>query len=268
MSLPTVPPNKRRQRATHPPCIGAGQIGARDQRIGGKRAPLIGPQRLALPFRRLALGRGQPGARHRDLDRPERACQRPRAAAVAMARNAGSFFIAGHLASFVTRPCQRSIEFAAKQLFNELTRPSPYLGLDRVEPVVEKIEACLGGWLQRIRLRGSVRHGVVSSPTLQRRMIRGFDHPGDYANLNSYQLRDGTDPATPDRYLKCAMVTLGLLKVAQRKFSDRVRKRISGAAVARNHRRVARFCMSKRERPAAQTTVLREVAERLAVAFA
>jgi hypothetical protein len=23
-------------------------------------------------------------------------------------------------------------------------------------------------------------------------MIRGFDHPGDYANLNSYQLRDGT----------------------------------------------------------------------------
>jgi hypothetical protein len=33
---------------THPPCIGAGEIGARDQRVGGKRAPLIGPQRLAL----------------------------------------------------------------------------------------------------------------------------------------------------------------------------------------------------------------------------
>ena len=33
------------------------------------------PQRLALPFRRLAFGRGQPGARHRNLDRPERARQ-------------------------------------------------------------------------------------------------------------------------------------------------------------------------------------------------
>ena len=36
-------------------------------------------------------------------------------------------------------------------------------------------------------------HGVVSSqPTLQRRMISEVDHPGDYATLNSYQLRDGT----------------------------------------------------------------------------
>jgi hypothetical protein len=128
-----------------------------------------------------------------NLDRPECAGQRPRAAAVAVTRNAGFFFIAGHLASLVTRPCQRRIQFLAKQLFNELTRPSPYLGLKRVEPVVEKSGSCLCCRLRRIRLRGSVRHGVVSNPTLQRRTIRGFDHPGDYANLNSYQLRDGTD---------------------------------------------------------------------------
>ena len=38
-----------------------------------------------------------------------------------VARDAGSCFTAGHLASFVTRPCQRGIEFAADQLFDELT---------------------------------------------------------------------------------------------------------------------------------------------------
>ena len=43
-------------------------------RVGGQRAALIGPQRLALPFRRLAFGRGQPSAWHRNLDRPKRAC--------------------------------------------------------------------------------------------------------------------------------------------------------------------------------------------------
>ena len=35
--------------------IGAGQIGARDQRIGGERAALVGPQRLAAPLRRLTV---------------------------------------------------------------------------------------------------------------------------------------------------------------------------------------------------------------------
>ncbi len=162
-----------RQRAPHPPRIGAGEIRAGDQRVGREGAPLIRPQRLALPFRRPALGRGQPGARHRDLDRPERACQRPRPAAVAVARNARSSFVAGYLASPVRRPCQRSIELAAEQLFNELARSSPHLGLDRIEPIVEKINSHFGRRLQRIRLRGIARHGVVSSPTLQRRMIRG-----------------------------------------------------------------------------------------------
>jgi len=92
---------------------------------------------------------------------------------VAVARNFGSGFIAGYLASPIMRPCQCGIEFAADQFFDELTRPSPHLGLDRVEPVVEKINSHLSRRLQRIRLRGIDRHGVVSSPTLQRRMIRG-----------------------------------------------------------------------------------------------
>ena len=44
-------------------------------------------------------------------------------------------------------PCQRSIEFVAEQLFDELTRPNPYLGLDRIEPIVKKINSLLGRWL-------------------------------------------------------------------------------------------------------------------------
>ena len=161
---------QRRERPAYPPCVGAGEIAARDQRVGGKRAPLVSPQRLALPLRRLAVGGVQPGARHRDLDRAERAGQRPRPAAVAVAGNVRTCFIAGHLASPVTRPGKHRVELAADQLFDEVTRPSPHRGLDRIKPVVEKINSHLGCRLRRIRLRGMARHGVVSSPTLQRRM--------------------------------------------------------------------------------------------------
>src|SRR5450756_2204834 len=65
------------------------------------------------------------------------------------------------------------VELAAEQFFDELTRSSPHFGLKRIKPVVKKINSHFGRWLQRIRLRCIVRHGVVSSPTLQRRMIRG-----------------------------------------------------------------------------------------------
>jgi ribosomal protein L22 len=92
---------------------------------------------------------------------------------MAVARNACSSFIAGHLASTVTRAGKHSVELAADHLFDELTRPSAHLGLDRIKLVVEKINSHLGCRLRRIRLRGSARHGVVSSPALQRRMIRG-----------------------------------------------------------------------------------------------
>jgi hypothetical protein len=62
------PADQGRQRAAHPPRIGAGEIRTRDQCVGGECASLIGSQRLALPFRRLAVRSGHPGARHRDLD--------------------------------------------------------------------------------------------------------------------------------------------------------------------------------------------------------
>ena len=68
------------ERPAHPARIGAGEVGAGDQRVGGERAALIGPQRLALPLRRLAIGGVQPGARHRDLGLAEGARQRARPA--------------------------------------------------------------------------------------------------------------------------------------------------------------------------------------------
>ena len=73
--------------------------------------------------------------------------------------------------------------------------PEPVPRLDRVEPVVEKINSHLSRRLLGIRLRGKLGHGVVSSPTLQRRTIE-VDHPGDYANPNSYQPCDGTTVRT------------------------------------------------------------------------
>jgi hypothetical protein len=92
---------------------------------------------------------------------------------VAVARNACSSFIAGHLASTVTRAAKHSVEFAADHLFDELSCPSTHFGLQWIKPVVKKINSHLGCWLQRIRLRGNDRHGVVSYLTLQRQMIRG-----------------------------------------------------------------------------------------------
>jgi len=126
-----------------------------------------------LLFHSVVLPSVQPGARHVNLDRAERAGQRPRTAAVAVAGKDRTFFIASNLASPVTRAGKHSVELAADHLFDELTRPSAHLALDRIKPVVKKTNSHLGCRLPRIRLRGIAHHGVVSSPTLQRRMIRG-----------------------------------------------------------------------------------------------
>jgi hypothetical protein len=121
----------------------------------------------------VAVGGVQPGARHGNLDRPKRAGQRPRTAAVPVAGNDRTFFIASNLASHVTGAAKHGVELAADHLFDQLTRPSAHLALERIKPVVEKINSHLGCRLRRIGLRDSALHGVVSSPALQRRMIRG-----------------------------------------------------------------------------------------------
>jgi hypothetical protein len=72
----------------------------------------------------------------------------------------------------------------------ETAHPIAHPSFDRIEPIVEKILSCFANRLRGIRLRDNVLHGVVSYLTLQRQMIRGLN-PGDYATLNSNQLRDG-----------------------------------------------------------------------------
>jgi hypothetical protein len=48
-----------------------------------------------------------------------------------------------------------------------------HLRFNRIKPVVKKIHSRIAGRLRELRLRERALHGVVSCPTLQRRVIRG-----------------------------------------------------------------------------------------------
>jgi len=73
----------------------------------------------------------------------------------------------------VARPRQRHVEFTLEHGVEKFVNPIAQASFDRIEPVAEKMGSRLGCRLRRIRLRGIACHGVVSSPALQRRMIRG-----------------------------------------------------------------------------------------------
>ena len=68
---------------------------------------------------------------------------------------------------------KRRVQFSANERLDELANPFAQTALDRIKPVVEKFSRGVGCRLQRISRRANVRHGVVSVPALQRRMIRG-----------------------------------------------------------------------------------------------
>src|ERR1700680_2798892 len=150
--------------AAHAAPIGAGQIRARDQRVGSQRAALIFPQRLALPLRRLAVGSVQPGAWHRDLGLPERAGQRAYPAPMPMAGNSR-----GH-AAILRRPRspaiawarQNGVKLTANHLLDQFANAVTYPGLDGIKPIVEKMRITLGRRMRKLRRRGNGFHGVVS----------------------------------------------------------------------------------------------------------
>src|SRR5258705_10700647 len=50
-------------------------------------------------------------------------------------------------------------------IMDELANPLAHPGLNRIEPIVEKINSRFRRGLRGIRLRGNACHGVVSSPT-------------------------------------------------------------------------------------------------------
>src|SRR5271168_2152304 len=171
VSLPTSPPNTLRSARRTPARIGAGKIHTGDQRIGSPRAALIIPQHLALPFRRLAAGSVQPGARHRDLGFPERARQRANPAAMPMARNnccrIPTFRMPGEPA--IARARQSRIKLAANHLLDQSADlPADHV-FDRIKPIVEKVGVGLDCRMRKFRLAGNILHGVVSWPALKRR---------------------------------------------------------------------------------------------------
>src|SRR4249920_1621337 len=92
----------------------------------------------------------------------------------------------------VARAHQCLIQLAFDHGLDKAAHPIAHPSFDRIEPIVEKIHSCFANRLRGIRLRDNVLHGVVSYLTLQRSDDSRFEHPGDYATLNSNQLRDGT----------------------------------------------------------------------------
>ena len=153
--------------AAHAARIGAGQIHPGDQRVGSQRAALIFPQRLALPFRRLAVGSVQPSAWHCDLGLPERSRQRAHPAPMPMARNNRRNVAAiRRLGSpSIAWARKNGIELAANHLLDQLAHAVTNPGLDGIKPVVEKMGITFGRRLQKLRRRGNGFHGVVSCLT-------------------------------------------------------------------------------------------------------
>ena len=159
------PGENRRQRAPHPAGVGPCEISPGDQGVGGKSATLVGAQRTAPPFARLAVLAGQPRPRHGDPRLAERARQRPLAMPVAHADDRQPRLRRVRLAPAVARTRQCLAKFLLQHRFNEPAHPSADPVLDRVEPIIEKQTP--GG---RSRLfRGILCHGVVSVPARQRR---------------------------------------------------------------------------------------------------
>ena len=119
VSLPTAPPNSAASARRTRRVLVPEQIRRSDQRIGCLGPALIGPQRLALPFRGGAIRTLQTRTRHRDVGLAERPGQRPRPAAIAISahrRNRRLRLAAG--APAVPRPLQGGVEFRMDQRFD------------------------------------------------------------------------------------------------------------------------------------------------------
>jgi hypothetical protein len=124
----------------------------------------------------LAILAVKPGTRHFDLHPAEGPRQRPRPMAMPVTGDSDQAIIIvarRFWAPTVSPAHQCRIELALNRSLNKFAHPIAYPSFDRIEPVVEQINRCVGGRLRGIRLRANALHGVVSSPAHQRRMIRG-----------------------------------------------------------------------------------------------
>jgi len=92
---------------------------------------------------------------------------------VAVAGSTGGLIIALDRMPPITRTGKHRIQLRLQHRLNEVAHPLAQAGFDRVEPIVEKIGGSLSPTMIDIGIQSSYGHGVVSCPTLQRRMIRG-----------------------------------------------------------------------------------------------
>src|SRR5208283_1934481 len=116
---------RRRKRASNPPRVGSGKIGAGDQGVGGPGAALIGRKRGAPPFARLAGLAHHPSARHGDPRLAKRPRQRPFAMAVADADNRRRAYFLARLTPPVTRTRKRFGEFLLQHALDKSAHTSP-----------------------------------------------------------------------------------------------------------------------------------------------
>jgi hypothetical protein len=72
----------------------------------------------------------------------------------------------------ISRAAKGGIQFCLNDVLDKATNPLAQVGLDRIEPVVKKVNSPFTDRLRSLCLHGNIRHGVVSLPASQRRMIR------------------------------------------------------------------------------------------------
>ena len=155
-------PEQRAQRAPDPARVGAGQVGAGDQRLHLPRHPGVAGQHGAAPFPRGAVPGVQPGPRHGDLHRPEGAGQPPLPMAVPMARDA---------AALIAPASKRLGQLLLDQLLDEAADPPPQPGFDRVEPSrpgeqrrLARVSRCYPCPWRGLRRRANAGHGSLNKP--------------------------------------------------------------------------------------------------------
>lgn len=93
--------------------------------------------------------------------------------AVTVAGNTGGLVIALRRMPPVAGAGKHRVQFCRQHRLDEAAHPFAQARFDGVKPVVEKIVRRLSLTMIGIGIHGNHGHGVVSCPTLQRRMIRG-----------------------------------------------------------------------------------------------
>src|SRR5919202_349834 len=156
---------QRRKRTTNPPCVGAGQIGPGDQRLGAAGQALVSRQGGVLPLARAALGVDEPGSGYAHRHGAEGAQEAALAMTVAIAGRGGGVRT-GLLAPLRTAPLvalatERGFQLGFEQGLDEGADTRAHARFERIEPILAEKAVRLG----RVDRVGydMAGHGVISA---------------------------------------------------------------------------------------------------------